>query len=258
MAKIYAEYIDHMGNDDSVVNAARVSFAKVAAMFTPEQNDNLIQFLARGCSNADFKKLKQSIVDGATDLKAAGELIRSIRNQATHWVPFAHTAVSFRCSAPVPIRTHAFKQKQGFVENEESRRYITSRPEYYIPECFRAVPDGSIKQGSAGVHPRSDKWLEIYKVRCIEAIDEYERMIADGVCPEQARFVLPQGVMVTWIWTGNIYALANFVNKRTDPHAQKEVADLAYIVSDIVAPLYPVSWEALTGHKDHSHTQLSK
>lgn len=246
MAKISAEYIDHMGNDDSVVNAARVSFAKVAEMFSDDQNANLIGFLARGTTSKEFNELKRTVAFGLGSTDEAGELIRSIHNTATHWVPFAHTCVSLRCSAPVPIRTHAFKQKQGFVENEESRRYITCRPEYFIPDCFRSVPDGSIKQGSGGVHPRSDKWLEIYKVRCMEAIDEYERMIDDGVAPEQARFVLPQGVMVTWIWTGNIFALANFVNKRTDPHAQKEIADLANQVSDIVAPLYPISWKALT------------
>lgn len=247
MANIHAEYVDHMGNDNSVVNAARVSFAKVAEMFSDEQNDNLIGFLARGCTSKEFKELQLKLVAGVATQKEAAQMVRSIRNQATHWVPFAHTAVTLRCSAPVPIRTHAFKQKQGFVENEESRRYINCRPEYYIPKHFRSIPDGSIKQGSGGMHPRSDKWLEIYKVRCIEAIDEYERMIEDGVAPEQARFILPQGVMVNWIWTGNIFALANFVNKRTDPHAQAEIADLANIVSDIVASLYPVSWNALTG-----------
>jgi thymidylate synthase (FAD) len=71
-------------------------------------------------------------------------------------------------------------------------------------------------------------------------------MIADGVCPEQARFVLPQGCEVQWIWTGNLYAFANFYLKRTDPHAQKEIQDLARMVGDIIEPLFPVSWKALT------------
>ncbi len=71
-------------------------------------------------------------------------------------------------------------------------------------------------------------------------------MIADGVCPEQARFVLPQGVQVNWIWTGNLYAFANFYLKRTDAHAQKEIQQLAAMVGEVIAPLFPVSWKALT------------
>ena len=62
----------------------------------------------------------------------------------------------------------------------------------------------------------------------------------------QARFVLPQGAMVNWIWTGNLLAFANFFNKRSDSHAQQEIQDLAHAVAAIVEPLFPVSWAALT------------
>jgi thymidylate synthase (FAD) len=71
-------------------------------------------------------------------------------------------------------------------------------------------------------------------------------MITDGVCPEQARFVLPQGVEVSWMWTGNVFAFAQFCSKRSNPHAQKEIQDLAKMVSGIIEPLFPVSWKALT------------
>ena len=83
-------------------------------------------------------------------------------------------------------------------------------------------------------------------------IDLYEDMIANNVAPEQARFVLPQGCEVNWIWTGNVLAYANFYNKRSDSHSQKEIQELAQQVSDVVAPLFPVSWEALTGVKYES------
>lgn len=79
-----------------------------------------------------------------------------------------------------------------------------------------------------------------------QAINLYEEMIADGICPEQARFVLPQGVEVNWVWTGSLYSFANFYNHRSDPHAQAEVRVLAEQVSQIIQPLYPVSWAALT------------
>ncbi|MFX9003626.1 FAD-dependent thymidylate synthase [Acinetobacter baumannii] len=246
MNKQFAEYVDHMGNDNSVVTAARVSFDKVAELFSDAENESLIRYLARGRSSKDYKHLVSTIAAGVGSIEEAENILGQISATATHWTPFAHTAITLRMKAPVPIRTQCFKHKQGMVENEESRRYITSRPELYIPEDFRKKPEGSIKQGSSGVHPNSDKWLEIYKVRCENAINEYERMVAHGVCPEQARFILPQGVMVNWIWTGNLYAFANFFNKRSDSHAQKEIRDLAHLVQDIVQPLYPVSWQALT------------
>ncbi|MDO5926375.1 FAD-dependent thymidylate synthase [Acinetobacter baumannii] len=247
MSQLKATYVDHMGNDESVVNAARVSFDKDASCYSDAQNENLIYFLARGMSSKDHKALINKLAAGTGNVEEAIELLRMIQDEDTHWTPFAHTAITLRCSAPVPIRTQCFKHKQGMVENEESRRYISCRPELYIPESFRAKPDGSIKQGSGTVHEDSDKWLEIYTVRCKEAIDEYMQMIEAGVCPEQARFILPQGVLVNWIWTGNLYGFANFVKKRSNSHAQKEIQGFAKEVSDIIKDLYPISWKALTG-----------
>lgn len=138
-----------------------------------------------------------------------------------------------------------FKHKIGFVENEESRRYITSTPELYLPESIRAKAE-DVKQGSAGEHPDSKEWLKVYTKQCEEAIALYEEMIANQVCPEQARLVLPQGCMVNWVWTGNVMAFANMFNKRIDPHAQKEVQDLASAIQEVVEPLFPISWNALT------------
>lgn len=139
-----------------------------------------------------------------------------------------------------------FKHKIGFVESEESRRYISSTPKLYVPEIFRAKPEGSIKQGSAGAHPKSQELLQIYTQHCNEAIFLYEELLLQGVCPEQARFVLPQGCEVNWVWTGSLYAFANAYNQRSDSHAQKETQDLFAQVDKIISPLYPVSWAALT------------
>ncbi len=246
MSKQNAEYVNHMGNDKSVATAARVSFDKVAEMFSDAENESLIRYLARGRSSKDYMNLVALIAEGVGSQAEAINILEEVRNTATHWTPFTHTAITLRMAAPVPIRTQSFKHKQGFTENEESRRYISSRPELFIPDHFRSKPEGSIKQGSGDEHIRSAKWLEIYTNRCGEAINEYERMIQDGVCPEQARFILPQGVLVNWIWTGNLYAFANFYNKRTDSHAQVEIQQLAHQVGNIIQPLFPVSWDALT------------
>lgn len=232
--KSYAEYMDHMGSDLSVVNAARVSFDKES------------EWLHSGNRN-DYDGVVYQTIDGKpVNLSEADTKLINYLAKHDHWTPFAHTAIQLRMGAPVPIRTQCFKHKQGLVENEESRRYISSRPVLFMPNEFRNAPTGGAKQGSSDKHKASGAWLTVYRDRCEAMIDLYEEMIADGVCPEQARFVLPQGCIVNWVWTGNLYAFANFYKKRTDPHAQKEIRDLAEDVATLVAPLFPVSWAALT------------
>jgi len=221
---VRAEYVDHMGTDLSVVNAARVSFDKESDWeVNPYTQDRMNQTL----------KLDDS------------KLISYLAKHK-HWTPFAHTAITLRMKAPVPIRTQCFKHKAGFVENEESRRYISSTPELFVPEVFRKAPEGSMKQGSGDIHPDSDSLIENYKHICADSTWFYEELLKEGVCPEQARLVLPQGVMVNWIWTGNLASYARFYGLRTDPHAQKEIQDLAEMVGNVIEPLFPVSWKALT------------
>ena len=239
-----AVYQDHYLSDTDVANFARQSFAKVAEQFTPEQNHNLIKFLARGMASGDWNNLMEELlnIESKDDAEA---LAVHLRNIPEHWVPFGHPHITLRMQAPIPIRVQSFKHKVGFVESEESRRYISSRPELFIPKHFRAAA-ASVKQGSAGPHTESEQWKAVYVEHCTQALDTYEAMIADGVCPEQARLILPQGCEVNWVWTGSLYAYANFYNQRSDSHAQQEIQDLAEAVNQIIAPLYPVSWTALT------------
>ena len=227
-----------------LTNYARQSFGKLAQNFTKEQNNNLVKFLARGMASNDWENLIKRLAWVNTDNQVK-DLATYIRKIPEHWIPFAHPHITLRVSAPVPIRTQCFKHKIGFVESEESRRYISSKPVVYIPEHFRSAA-ASVKQGSAGVHPKSDHWLDYYKDVVNLCVARYEHMIADGVCPEQARFILPQGTEVNWVWTGSLYAFANFYNQRSDSHAQQEVQELAKQVDAIIAPLYPTAWGALT------------
>ena len=242
-----AQYLNHYLSDTDVANFARQSFAKLADNFTKEQNDSLIRFLARGMSSGDWENLIESQIPClyAKGTKERHALAVYLRNIPEHWVPFGHPHISLRMQAPIPIRVQCFKHKIGFVESEESRRYISTRPELYIPEHLRAAA-ASVKQGSGGIHPNSDIWLESYSNIGNTCIQVYENMVAAGICPEQARFILPQGCEVNWVWTGSLYAFANFYNQRTDSHAQKEIQDLAEEVGSIISPLFPVSWKALT------------
>lgn len=210
-----AEYVNHMGDDLMVANAARVSFHKHKDQFD-EADRKLLGYLAKN----------------------------------GHWTPFAHPQISVRVAAPVPIRTQFFKHKQGFVENEVSRRYVDDEPIYFTPTKWRKRPTNGAKQGSSDEEFTFDEALELdytYANALVHADMAYHKLIEMGVAPEQARFVLPQAMITEWYWTGSLAAFARFYNQRTDPHAQQEIQDLAKPIGEIIRPLFPVSWTALTG-----------
>lgn len=239
-----AVYQSHYLSDTDVANFARQSFAGLAHQFTEDQNNNLIKFLARGMASGDWEKLIMQMVESRSP-EQCKRLATYLRSIPEHWVPFGHPHISIRMQAPIPIRVQCFKHKIGLVESEESRRYISTKPEVYMPEFIRSAA-ASVKQGSAGKHPDSTAWLAEYKYVCTRSVEAYMAMIDHGVCAEQARLVLPQGCEVNWLWTGSLYAYANFFKLRTDSHAQKEIQELAIEVGKIIEPLYPVSWAALT------------
>jgi thymidylate synthase (FAD) len=240
-----AEYISHYLTDNDVANFARQSFGKLASQFSDEDNHKLVRFLARGMKTDDWEALitKMGL---AKDFDQLRELAVYLRNIPEHWVPFGHPHITLRMQAPVPIARQAFKHKIGLVESEESRRYIKTEPEFFFPEYFRKAA-ANVKQGSADEpHEDNEYWMENYRSTCEAAVNNYLGAIEAGICPEQARFFLPQGTEVNWVWTGSLYAYANFYNQRSDSHAQKEIQELAKQVDEIIAPLYPVSWAALT------------
>lgn len=250
-----AEYISHYLTDSDVANFARQSFGKLAENFSKDANDSLVKFLARGMASGDWGNLINEMLNlnkaNASDvynehsIERAKELAVYLRSIPEHWVPFGHPHITLRMQAPMPIRTQCYKHKIGFVESEESRRYVKTTPEIYIPPAFRAVAE-NVKQGSGGKHERSDYYLERYDNVTSIGVSLFEEMVADGICPEQARFVLPQGAQVNWVWTGSLYAFSQAYNARSDSHAQKEVQWLFEDINKIIEPLFPVSWAALT------------
>ena len=137
----------------------------------------------------------------------------------------------------------------GFVESEQSRRYVSSTPGFFVPE-FRAKAE-NVKQGSGELldDEKQDKLRETYVAFMQGAQVIYHSFLDMGVAPEQARFLLPQGMMTEWVWTGSLLAFSRFYRLRSDAHAQKEIQDLAHEVGAIIADLFPVSWKALTGVK---------
>ena len=203
------ELVDNMGSDMTVANAARVSFNKHKDVFD-ENDEKLIGYLA----------------------------------DHHHWTPFAHPQITLRMKAPISIRTQCFKHKVGFTENEISRRYVSDEPDFFFP-VWRGKPEGSAKQGSSDVKENQSELEWAYGFALRTALDAYNQLLADGVAPEQARFVLPQGMYTEWYWTGSLAAFARFYTQRTHEGAQSEIRELAEMVSDIIQPLYPVSWSVL-------------
>lgn len=236
-----ALYEDHMGTDLRVVNAARVSFAMKSWYIDREYVPN------KGSRHylnwLEYSQRQDNLGEPSISLSDFG-LIQYLASHG-HWTPFAHPQITLVMQAPVPIRTQCFKHKSGFVENEESRRYIKSEPKLFVPDEFRSKPDNA-KQGSGGIHPDSTYFKDVYVDHCDQAIAVYQYMIEEGVAPEQARFILPQGVEVEWYWTGSLAAFARFYKQRMDSHAQLEIRQLAFEVGKLIQPLYPVSWAALT------------
>ena len=213
-SSIEVDYIDHMGSDERVVNAARVSFDKEAGLYSAEQNNKLLSYLAKH----------------------------------GHWTPFAHPMITLRETVPIFVARQRFKHTVGFVYNEVSRRYVDESPEFlYMFGDWRARPEASIKQGSGGLIADQDEADYNYTMLCDTAFNTYHRMLAQGLAPELARALLPQSMMTSYYVTGSLYAFAKFYSQRTDPHAQKEIQDLAKEVGYIIQPLFPVSWGALTG-----------
>lgn len=250
---MYVKLIDSMGSDLSVVNAARLSFNQQSSELT-EKDKKLIEYLARGFPSEEYPEklaLVKEIASCASDEEAQQALIAFLgleRRIASHWTPFAHTAITLEVYAPLPVRVHCFKHKIGLVENEQSRRYRTDKLDFYIPQ-FRERAE-HLKQGSKdSLHPKNEELQQQYAHVLGKSLKVYEMLIAEGVAPEQARFVLPQAMYTKWLWTGNLVSFANFVNTRSDSHAQKETRDLALLVSEAIAPLFPCSWLALTGFK---------
>jgi len=222
----FVELVDYMGNDLTVVNAARVSFNKESD-WDSEPNWNMVR--ERKLSEKDEKLI-------------------SYLAKHKHWTPFAHPQITLRIKAPIFIRTQLFKHKVGFVENEVSRRYVSEPPVVYSPR-WRGKPTGGAKQGSEDFMPINEQYNTAnrhYEFTIKEALETYQQLIDLGVAPEQARSVLPQGTYTEWWWTGSLSAFARVYHQRIDIHAQWEVRQYADAIAKIIQPLFPVSWKTLT------------
>ena len=233
--------VDHMGDDLTVVNAARVSFAKESAA-----QDN------------EYTEIEYNSWSGSIPvlLESDKKLINYL-GKHNHWSPFGHCQLQFRIKAPVFVARQLVKHQVGLTWNEVSRRYVNIEPEFYTPEMWRGVAENK-KQGSSDeeidINPPSDgnpqpQLVNVYQHALKTCKWTYEQLLRLGVAPEQARMVLPQSMMTEWYWSGTLYAFARVCNLRCKNDVQLETRIIANQIDEQARKLFPISWKALRDNK---------
>ena len=221
MDGISVKLLSSDASDEAVVNAARVSFDGQGDDWhsIPEDYKNdpvkLINYLARH----------------------------------EHTSPFRHNSFTLRCKAPVFIARQLGKHQTGLSWNEVSRRYVDKDFEFHVPDEWRSRPEGSLKQGSGAnsITNIDHGDIEISYDKFVDsAVVLYEDMIKNNVAPEQARMILPQSMVVEWVWTGNLMSFAHLYNLRIKSNAQVECQEFAKELHKAIAHVMPISWTALT------------
>ncbi len=204
--------VQHVGGDDSVVRAARVSHARDLSKSAPDRDKALIKFM-----------LKHK-----------------------HGSPFEHNLLTYRITAPLFVIQEMLRHRIGTSFNQESHRYVVVQNEAYIPRAFRAqspsnrqasiVDEGMILQ---------DQAIEAYKATVSTAYETYEKLLEMGVCREQARGVLPHSTYSSLYMTFNLRSLIHFLGLRLNADAQWEIQQYAKAFYTYARPLFPVTFDAL-------------
>ena len=219
------ELLDFMGDDLAVVNAARVSFDKESTWKWENDWEH----------DCELHEKDQKLIDYLA--------------RHNHWTPFAHSAIKFRITMPIYVARQLAKHQVGGVVNEVSRRYVSDPPVLAIATEWRKSAE-NVKQGSSDELVTMDSAMQGQIDKTMEAcLALYDDLLLKGVCPEQARMVLPLCSETTCIWTGSLVFFARVCKLRFDSHAQKETRDVAQEIGKNMAELFPVSWAALIGNE---------
>jgi thymidylate synthase (FAD) len=207
----FVERLEVFGNDLSVVNAARVSFAKESVEMSLA-DEKLIRYLARNA----------------------------------HITPFFHPQIRFRLRMPIFVAREWFRHTIGFARNEVSRRYVDDMPECWKPVDALRLRDKSVKQGSQdALHPDENAILSEWSAIEKQVLEFYDGLLKKGIAPEVARGILPQSMYTEFIETGSLYAYARLCKLRLDSHAQKEIREYAEKIHQSLIGAFPVSWKYL-------------
>lgn len=218
MSKSKVTLIDHMGDDiNTPANVARISFNREASEFSDEKNARLCDYLAKH----------------------------------GHWTPFCALQATLSIELNLALHAQLVKHRFGGTINTVSRRYVRDWLEFDSDIDWRYVPDKGVKQGS-GNGVDAFTWAEAtgaYETAMRTSKEAYEALLDLGIAPEQARFVLPQGLMTKCSATGSIVYFARIYNQRCGKwgHPQKDWAPICDQMNEIFMGIWPKSWKALTG-----------
>lgn len=232
--------LDFMGDDITVVDAARVSFNKESAWLPAECP-------AENRGPDGHCRCDATCVMNPGTLEARDQKLISFLARNSHWTPFAQCQLQIRVKAPIFVARQWFKHQIGTTRNEVSRRYVTDRPECYIPNEWR-MRAPNVKQGSSDQVLRGvgEAQASAYLNRAIgAALAAYQHLLEAGVCPEQARMALPQSMYTEWVETMSLATAARIFRQRTDLHAQWEIRKYAEALGQVVPPEMLNSWNAL-------------
>jgi thymidylate synthase (FAD) len=204
----------HMADDMSVVNAARVSFAK----------------------NEDDK----------TELTNADTGLINFLMREKHGTPFEHNSFRFHVKCPLFVAREWFRHRIGSF-NEFSARYSEVPNEFFMPELSVV----RTQEGKPGAYKFEQANMDVaLRTKAIisssyeQAYDAYKSMIDDGVAKELARTVLPVGMYTQFYWTVNARAIMNFCSLRSAETAQMEIRDYSVAVEEIFGSIMPVTANA--------------
>lgn len=256
MTKIKVTLNDVMGDDLSVIKAAKVSFdadddvqpqewecvdiahiSRDQPILTNKQR-GLIRYLVRGMSSAEYEGI---IAEMAMFPDRIPALMWKFRNTPLHAAPFGHCFMSFTVEAPVFVARQLFKHEY-LRASEVSRRYINGEPEYYMPENWSGIAE-NVKQGAGSALDGDGQTYadHVYNVAIEKSQDAYSELLR-FVAPEEARMVLPLCHMTRWRWSGSLDAFMNMCKMRLDSHAQSATREVAGQIGEYIKQLYPQSW----------------
>jgi len=198
------EYVNHMGDDLTIVNSARVSFG-VEKETLDDRDKKLINYLIKH----------------------------------KHTSTLEHCTVTFRFTVPLFIRSQHHRHRT-WSYNEISRRYTEFGIQFYEPEEFRAQHKSN-RQASTDDMVDNEEASKLVKEHHKKSLDLFQSLLDSGVCREQARGILPQNMYTQYYGTANLGNLLKFVDLRIHEGAQWEIQQVAKAVLNILEELYPVT-----------------
>lgn len=204
--KGFVRLVDVMGSDMSVVNSARISFAKEVTDIG-DRDEKLIKYLW----------------------------------EHRHTSPFRHATLQFHVKAPLFVLRQWMKHQIGCSWNEVSGRYVKfDNADFYMPGVWREQHESN-KQGSKGSIESQESASLLYRDSMQLALTRYKNLLDLGVCKEQARMVLPLSMYTECYWTASLQAIMHFLELREDAHSQWEIQQYAVAIRELALEHFPIS-----------------